>query len=98
MRAKRRIVRREVSQRGFFGWLFLLVFLGFNALMAYFFFRYLGLLGAIPATSEAEQAGVAIGGGIAIGMLLIVWCAGAVITGLLALLIRGRRSYVEEYE
>jgi hypothetical protein len=87
-----RIVRREVRKRGFFGWLFLLVFLGFNALMVYFLARFIGLVSALPGT--AEQAG----GGIAIGLLLIVWVCGSVITGLLALLTRGQRSYIEEYE
>ena len=40
------------------------------------------------ATSEAARAGAAIGTGIGVTMILIIWVIGAVITGLLALMTR----------
>lgn len=90
------VVRREIRKRGFFGWVFLLIFLGFNALMAIWLISYWSLLGDIDAASDAEKAGAVIGGTIGTGFLLVFWALGSVITGLLALLTRGRKSIVEE--
>lgn len=91
------IVRREVRKRGVFGWFFLLLFLGFNLLMALAFFGGMSSVGDMPsATSEAETAGRAIGTTLAGGMILLVWALGSVITGLLAMLTRGSKTIVEE--
>lgn len=91
------VIRREVRKRGFFGWLFLLLFLGFNAVMALFFFGGMSGVAEMPApASEAEMAGRAIGATMAGGMILVVWALGAVITGLLAILTRGSKTIVEE--
>jgi hypothetical protein len=63
--------------RGFFGWVFLIVFLAFNLFMLAWMVRYWQLIGAALPT----------------GAILFVWVCGAVITGLLAILTRGRRIY-----
>lgn len=92
-----KIIRREVRKRGFFGWVFLILFLGFNALMALLFFAGMSNVAEMPGMdTDAERAGQAIGATLAGGMLLVVWALGAVITGLLALLTRGSRTIVEE--
>jgi len=90
------IIRREIRKRGFFGWVFLLIFLGFNALMAVWLFNYWSQIGGNLATSsEAGRAGAAIGATIGTSMILFIWAVGAVITGLLALLTRGPKTYIE---
>jgi hypothetical protein len=53
-------------------------------------------LGSTAATSEAEQAGRAIGGAIGSGMLLTMWALGDIILGLFVLLSRGRKTIIEE--
>lgn len=84
----------ETRRRGFFGWVFLLVFLGWNALMILWLFRLGDYAAMAPAATEAEQAGAAIGTGISVIMILFVWCIGAVITGLLAMVTRGGKTVV----
>lgn len=90
-------VRKEIRKRGFFGWMFLLLFLGFNALMAAWVVGYWALLGeGINSSDAAIAAGTAIGGTIGTGMLLVLWALGSVITGVLALVTRGRKTIVTE--
>lgn len=95
-----RIIRRETRKRGFFGWIFLLIFIGFNLFMAAVTLTYFGLLSDLGKTtaSEAERAGHAIGSVIGVSMVLGMWASGALITGLFAMLFRGRKTIVEEYE
>jgi hypothetical protein len=94
-----RIVRREVRKRGFFGWVFLLVFLGFNGLMLLWLGTYwANIAPLVNEGSEAAKAGGAIGGAIGTGMIMTLWLIGALITGLLALLTRGGKTVVEEYD
>jgi hypothetical protein len=94
-----RVVRREVRRRGFFGWVFLIIFLGFNALMAAWMIGAWNIMGNQMGTSasDAERAGTAIGGVIASGVILWIWVLGAIVTGLLALLTRGSKTVIEEY-
>jgi fucose permease len=75
----------EKRKRGFFGWLFLLIFIGWNVLM---------LLWMISALSRPEAAGAA--GGIAFFILLVIWAVGSVVTGLLALVFRGSKTIVRK--
>lgn len=90
-----RVIRREVRRRGFFGWLFLILFLTWNVLM---------VLWVIAGTMESAKVKVApgaetgalVGTFIGYGIILFVWVCGAVITGLLAMLTRGRRTVIEE--
>ena len=92
-----RIIRKEVRKRGFFGWVFLLIFLGFNALMLAWLVSYWNLVGGhLTSGTDAGRAGTAIGATMATGVIFFFWAAGALITGLLALLTRGRKTYVEE--
>ena len=93
-----KMVRREIRKRGFFGWVFLLLFLCFNALMLWAMFAGLAGVGEVASglESEAEQAGAAIGATLGIGFLLVIWACGAVILGLLAILTRGSKTIVEE--
>jgi hypothetical protein len=86
---RRRLIKRETPQRGFFGWLFLLIFLAFNAFMVVFLVVYRNLLGGMsPTTTEWERAGHTIGSIFGTGAILFFWVSGAVITGLLVLLTR----------
>ena len=92
-----KIIRREIRKRGFFGWVFLLIFLIFNALMAAWLIRYWGLTSDhLTSGSEAGRTGAAIGAAMGTGVIFFFWATGAVITGLLALLTRGRKTYIEE--
>ncbi|MCQ8872289.1 hypothetical protein NP945_10705 [Mesorhizobium sp. LMG17149] len=92
-----RIERVEVRKRGFFGMVFWLVFLAFNALMALWMFA--GIKGASDqyqaTTDAASHAGTAIGGTVALGILLWIWLFGAIILGLLVLLSRGKKVTIE---
>jgi len=76
-------------KRGIFGKLIVIVFWVFNIIMAVWIFG--GGSDAIQTTSTlsgAEQAGAAIGTGLAIGFLITVWLIGAIILGIMALLTR----------
>lgn len=91
------VIRTEKRKRGFFGWIFLLLFWGFNALMAFGFFAGLSnnAQQAALMTSEAEQAGYAIGTALGVGMLLTIWVLGAILLGIFVLLTRGKKIIVE---
>jgi hypothetical protein len=92
----RKVVRKEVRQRGFLGWVFLLIFIGFNLLMLAWLCSYWQVLSTgVESGTDAQRVGAAIGGAIGTGVILFVWLVGAVITGLFAILTRGRRSYIE---
>ncbi len=91
-----KIIRRETRKRGFFGWIFLIVFWLFNALMGAWLVSYFGFLSKMEVSGSAESAGRAIGGTIGTGMLLGIWASGAIILGILVLLSRGSKTIVEE--
>lgn len=86
----------EKRKRGVFGWLFLLVFLGWNLLMFSWLMSYGSETGGRidAAASDAEMTVTVIGAGIGITSILMVWAFGAVITGLLAVLTRGGKTVV----
>jgi hypothetical protein len=94
------VVETQIGKRGFFGWLFLLLFWAFSALMALWAWTSFSLIHEKYVTasgqySEAQQAATAIGGAIGGAVILFVWVAGgAVILGLLALLTRGRKTVI----
>ncbi|MCK0744131.1 zinc ribbon domain-containing protein [Chromohalobacter nigrandesensis] len=77
--------RRSIIGK-FFKWGFIL----FNLLMAIWMFSYFGFIGESMngATSEAEQAGTAIGSTLGVGMLLVFWALGDVILGLFVMFTR----------
>lgn len=86
----------ETRKRGFFGWVFLLVFLAWNGLMVLWLGGYSMHSSSVveQASSEAARAGATIGTGLGVMMILFVWVAGAVVTGLLALLTRGGKTVI----
>lgn len=90
----RRLVERR--RRGLFGWFFLLLFWGFNALMAYAIFSGIGgtMGGTRPVDTAMRQAHDA-GAGLAFLIWLVFWAAGAVVFGLLAHFSRGKREMIE---
>lgn len=90
------IIRKEIRKRGFFGWVFLLLFIGFNILMLLWLVAGVNAAGSVPAASEAESAGRAVGTAIGTGIILFVWVCGAGILGLFTLLTRGRKTIIEE--
>lgn len=89
--------RVETRKRGFFGWIFALLFWGFNALML--LWLVLGAQNSNEATAaltnDAERAGAAIGTAIGIGMILFVWAVGAIVFGALSYFTRGNLVMVE---
>lgn len=86
----------ERRKRGFFGWLFLLIFIIWNVLMLIWLITAgAGVNDVIQSSdSEAGRAGATIGAGIGFIFILFVWAMGAVVTGLLALLTRGNKTVV----
>jgi hypothetical protein len=88
--------RTEIARRGFFGWLFLIVFWGFNLLMAGWLISYWHVLGQMQ-TAPNEAAGHAIGSVIGTSIVVLFWVAGAVVFGLLAMLTRGRKTVIVEH-
>lgn len=87
----------EKRKRGFFGWLFLLIFIGWNLLMIGWLIGAGGSINSMPTpASEAEEVGRNIGTAIGMGMILVIWAFGSVITGLLALVTRGSKVIVKK--
>ncbi|RUX08201.1 MAG: hypothetical protein EOS71_00575 [Mesorhizobium sp.] len=91
------IERVEIRRRGIFGTLVWWIFIAFNALMVlWMYFAIKGTSTQYQATTDAAaQAGTAIGGGIAVVMLLWVWIFGAIILGLIVALSRGKKVTIE---
>ena len=88
----------EKRQRGIFGWFFLLLFWGWQILMAYSV--VMGLAGSgndmARYTTEAERAGAAIGTTIGFSILLTLWAVGSVVFGALAFFTRGKKIIIQE--
>jgi hypothetical protein len=91
-----RVVQKEIRKRGFFGWVFLILFLAFNAFMAVFLFNYWQAVSQISTPTSAAHTGAVIGGTIGTGVIAFFWVAGAVVLGLLAMLTRGRKTIIIE--
>lgn len=92
------IVRIEQRKRGIFGTIVWWLFLAFNAFMAaWMYFAISSVAEVASQTSDAaQQAGAAIGGTIASGMILWLWLLGAVILGLIVALSRGKKVTIEK--
>jgi hypothetical protein len=88
---RRRVIEREMQSRGFFGWVFLVIFLAFNAFMVVFLITSWKLLAEMPATNTEWERGAPIGSILGTGTILFFWVSGAVTTGLLVLLTGGRQ-------
>lgn len=94
-----KIVRTERYRRGLFGWLFRIVFWAFNLIMLAWVATYWGTLSGVHVDgthAEAAKVGMAIGGTIGTGVIMVFWAMGAFILGLLVLFTRGRKTIVEE--
>ena len=93
-------VRIETRQRSIFGKIFALLFWAFNAFMvtALVIGVKNGTEVAAGMTTDAEQAGAAIGATLGIGMLMSVWFFGAVILGLFSYMTRGKKVITETVE
>lgn len=81
------------AKRGFFGKIFKWTLIAFNILMVVWLVSYMGTIGEQldGATSDAAEAGTAIGGTIGVGMILVFWVLGDIILGLGTLLTRPRK-------
>ena len=96
--SENRIVRTEKTVRGPFGQVVKWVFILFNILMLVWMVSTCASVGETinSAGSDAEQAGTAIGGTLATGMLLFIWGFGDIILGMFVLFTRGKKVIVEE--
>ena len=88
---------REIrGKRGIFGWLFLLLFIGFNILMISSLIA--GIEGSsevvLDAQSDAERVGASIGVSLGIGFLLMIWAIGDIILGIPVLMTRPSKTLV----
>lgn len=93
------IIRTERRRRGFFGWIFLLLFVAFNLFMLMWLALYLNVIYRVSAGDDlASHPGLVLGGSIGTGVILFVWTCGAIILGLLTLLSRGRKVVIEKYD
>ena len=93
------VTRIETRKRGFFGWLFKLIFILFNILMVVWLVSYWKSLGDMGShRSDAWQEGLAIGGTIGTTALLFFWALGDIILGMLTFFTRGKMVMVETIE
>lgn len=94
------VVRIERRKRGIFGWLFLILFWGFNLLMGISILAGISDSGTAMQglASDAERAGYAAGTAIGVSFLVILWAAGSLILGLFVLLTRGSKVITEQVQ
>ena len=90
------VIRTESYKRGFFGWIFKVLFIIYNAAMALWLISYWVQISKLTTASDAERTDAAIGGGIGTGVILFMWVMGAVILGLLTYFSRGRKIVIEK--
>ena len=93
-----RVVRTEKNVRGPFGQFAKWSFIIFNIVMLCAMLAFCAHVGNVAnhATSDAETAGVGIGGALGSGFLVMIWLLGAVVLGLITLLTKGKKVVVEE--
>lgn len=88
----------EKRKRGFFGWIFLILFLAWNVLMIGWLLIYAQDVSGMETSSAAEETGKNIGVSIGVGVILFIWGFGSIITGLLAVLTRGSKTIVKRVD
>ena len=82
-------VQLRKAKRGFMGKIFKWTFILFNVFMAFWLISgMMGVSGLDAPTSDAEQAGAAIGATLGFGLILGIWVVGDIILGLLVLFTR----------
>jgi hypothetical protein len=86
-------VQREVSDRTPFGKLMKWLFIGFNVLMLVWMASSCVAVSDVTAgaINDAERAGAAIGAGIGMTFLLLIWGLGDVILGMFVLFTRRKK-------
>jgi hypothetical protein len=93
-------VTTEKRKRGFFGWVFLLIFWLWQIIMIVSLVS--GLSGSSgvynSATSDAGRAGAAIGTGLGVTAILVFWCLGTIILGFLVMFTRGKKILITRTE
>lgn len=91
-------IQVEKRKRGFFGWIFLLLFWAFNIAMVAAIIA--GMNGsaehAATLTTDAEKAGAGIGMALGLSMLLSIWVMGDILLGIFVLLTRGKKIITTE--
>ncbi len=79
-------------RRSVFGQIMKWIFIAFNGLMVYVLIKGISAVseasGDFGAMNEYEQAGTAIGAGLGIGVILVLWAIGSIILGLMVLVTR----------
>jgi predicted MFS family arabinose efflux permease len=92
MSAEARGMEAVRRKRGFFGWFFLLLFIGFNILMLWAADFGMGAADKLPSLSNnVFSLGVDLGAAIGIVAFIVCWVVGFLLLGLLAYLTRGRK-------
>lgn len=92
------VVRREVSERTFFGKVVKWLFIAFNVFMLISLVAGLGNVSDMPVPrNEYEEGGRAVGVAIGVGALLTIWALGDIILGIAVLLTR-RKKIIETVE
>lgn len=88
----------EKRKRGVFGTIVWWIFLLFNALMLFSVIAGWGEFGNYieTATTPGERAGTIIGSAIGIWILLMIWLVGDIVLGILVLLTRGKKEFIQE--
>lgn len=81
-------VQLRKPKRGFFGSLYMALFILFNLFMILWMVVGINATADVQATTEAEQVGKAIGATLGFGMVLTLWVMGDVILGLFVLFTR----------
>lgn len=88
------VVQTEIRKRGFFGWLFLVLFIVFNIFMGWWLIDFLSrALPRIGPIKDATPSGI-ITTAMGAGLVLFIWLTGAVVLGLFAMLTRGRKTII----
>ncbi|EFY06681.1 zinc ribbon domain-containing protein [Succinatimonas hippei] len=78
-------------KRSFIGKIFLWIFFLFNIFMILWLVGGMSNVADIKTSNEIEEAGKAVGAGLAFMSILFIWVCGAIITGLLAFFTRPKR-------
>ena len=91
-------VQREVSDRTVFGKLVKWLFIGFNILMLIWMVTSCAAVGQVSseAVNDAERAGAAIGAGLGMTFLLVIWGFGDIILGMFVLFTRRKKLITVE--
>ena len=81
----------EQRKRGVFGWVFLVLFWLFQALMILLFVLYVNGSASMPeAVTDGERAGKAIGVMLVLTMLFVPWLVGTLLLFMLSYMTRGK--------